>query len=717
MILIKKAIFAAIFFFSCLENQVNAGLHYNPDRKRDLVTITNAMIELYHYVFIPETLPANVTEEMVDTFLDTCATEYIEVNKLREIPLNTVHEAVHFVTEEAYKKKDKLIKEEKAAEVAQIAASAATIAAAAFSWVPFLNVGLDAATLALIATSTGLEIAAEDFSGSVIDYISHMNEETIKQPNMEPIEKWYYAAKANGLFYPRLQIGMLTQGFRALMQSIPVGIKKLNINGGKVDASGYKEYIKLIGTAIRNGTTIVDRYETLMASIDNSTTPEELKKAKDQIGDTIPPELSYGFDAYFSFVSVTSMIRNGRALYKNRNSVVNEVLDVGEVDSEGNLVEDEGEGGEVGDETADAAGEGGWLETLSVIGKATNVLGGIAMGVMAGFEIKETDEVDEKLSNTIKKMSDALDNYYTTIYDNALQTPDVFVCRADSASFKFTLENGKIRGCDWLLQHKNDEIDLKRSVYCEKSAIERNCCKSCASTPGLDVRWNQSDGVEFTDVSTNKDGSEVWGVRADSSIFYKFISTPWLKVRGNLKQISVSGDGNHIWGVNSDDEIYYRPGPGGDWQPIDGRLADISVNEDGSEIWGVDAHGFIYRRVGMDWDRIAGNLRQISVNGDGNHVWGVSASGEIYYRNGPGDNWQTIDGTLEKISVNGNGNYVWGTNSTGNIFFKNVTNGIPGTSWQLVEGETLVDIAISGDDNHLWGVNKEGDVFYGAVEL
>ena len=53
----------------------------------------------------------------------------------------------------------------------------------------------------------------------------------------------------------------------------------------------------------------------------------------------------------------------------------------------------------------------------------------------------------------------------------------------DSATFQFDLTStttAQSVGCDWLLKHKNDSVDVRRTgQYCQTATIKTNCCISC----------------------------------------------------------------------------------------------------------------------------------------------------------------------------------------------------------------------------------------------
>ena len=217
----------------------------------------------------------------------SCATEFNETRNLNKLDNKTATNAIAAAVEIATGMKDKLILEEVGVAELQILAGEAQIAAAAFSWAPGLNLGLEAGALVLFATATGLAYDAASYQESVINYISKLNNVVVNQSGMDSVRKWQQAVSANGAFYSLLDIGITQNVHRAIMLSIPTGIQQHKL--GSNDADGYKAYIKKVGGFVYDNQGILDQYERLLASINNSTTPQEIKDAKKVIAKQILP--------------------------------------------------------------------------------------------------------------------------------------------------------------------------------------------------------------------------------------------------------------------------------------------------------------------------------------------------------------------------------------------------------------------------------------------
>ena len=381
-------------------NPIRMALNFSPDKMRDIKTIDNAMYIMYDMIY-KDSLPEFLTQENITNYLTSCGTEFNETTLLYKINKQDVTNAIDAVVKEATRMKDVLIAEEKGAESAEIIAGAAQIAAAVLSWCPGVNVGLDAVALAAYVTATGLEIDTASYENTVIDYINKMNSEVVKQPGMEIIEKWQTAVSFNGVFYPKLDLGVTESVQRAMMLSIPTGISRYHL--GHADAAGYKAYIKQIGGFVFDNQDIVATYERLLASIDSSTTQAEFDEAKAKLGEGIPAIYKIAMDGLLDIVTLSLAIKGGRAALNARALFANGA-DLAEINGEGLVAED----------GAVEAAEG-WIRANGGIGRAVGFIGGALVIIMAGFEISETIKLDHELTKTIDETHTSLTKYYDAI--------------------------------------------------------------------------------------------------------------------------------------------------------------------------------------------------------------------------------------------------------------------------------------------------------------
>jgi len=361
-------------------------------------------------------LPDQVTQHFT-----SCATEFNTTRDLHKLLNGDATNAINAVVDEAISKKDKLITEEGAAELTQIVAAAAQLAAACFSWAPGINLGLEATVVALFATATGLEFDAAKYEKSVIDYISNMNNEVVNEPGMETVKTWQTAVSANGAFYPRLDLGLAINAQRAIMQSIPTGIQQHKL--GYVDADGYKAYIKTIGEFIYNNQDIVDQYERLLASIDNSTTPKEIKDRKIEIASAIPgfnvTEAAEMLDTVMDVITFTLAFKDSIKWYKTRRTVAEAA------DSPIDAVNEKGDVDPALAGPEAVAAEETWLNKAgSFLGDAIAGLGAVAGIILGEIAVVETAKLDEELTLNIGYMKGNLTDYYDDVIKNAPRRPN-----------------------------------------------------------------------------------------------------------------------------------------------------------------------------------------------------------------------------------------------------------------------------------------------------
>ncbi|KAF7328205.1 hypothetical protein MVEN_02560200 [Mycena venus] len=72
---------------------------------------------------------------------------------------------------------------------------------------------------------------------------------------------------------------------------------------------------------------------------------------------------------------------------------------------------------------------------------------------------------------------------------------------------------------------------------------------------------------------------------------------PWVKINGQLDQISV-GSSTSVWGVAPNDENFrYTGDDSSPWVQIPGALTDTGAGADGT-VWGVSSIGEIWRWIG-----------------------------------------------------------------------------------------------------------------------
>ena len=268
----------------------------------------------------------------------------------------------------------------------------------------------------MLGSRTGMDV-----DDGVVGYISNMNNEIVKEAGMETIKKWQNAVAANGAFYPRLRLGADVNASRALMLSIPTGIQQYKL--GYVDADGYKAYIKMIGDLFLKNSTInqviVPTYERLIASIDNSTTVEQVKAVMNETAQFIPNEYKKVANIFLDGLTFSAIIRDYKRFRNARSTVVaafevppEPVNEDGDVDPSLNAA------------TA-AAEEESWVVKVGTfgLGEAITGIASAATLVFTSLEIVDTVNLEKQLTSNIAHIRDQLKMYYPKLIKTAPALP------------------------------------------------------------------------------------------------------------------------------------------------------------------------------------------------------------------------------------------------------------------------------------------------------
>lgn len=111
---------------------------------------------------------------------------------------------------------------------------------------------------------------------------------------------------------------------------------------------------------------------------------------------------------------------------------------------------------------------------------------------------------------------------------------------------------------------------------------------------------------------TEKNEINAWGVDNQKNV-YKYSSSKesqsaaWIKITGNLKQISV-GNEYEVWGTDTDNRGWRKKDPQYDassWQSLDGKILYLSAAADGT-VWGIGPDDYLYNfnRFANQWIRL-----------------------------------------------------------------------------------------------------------------
>lgn len=120
-------------------------------------------------------------------------------------------------------------------------------------------------------------------------------------------------------------------------------------------------------------------------------------------------------------------------------------------------------------------------------------------------------------------------------------------------------------------------------------------------------RPSLNSGEKLITVDTTNSGI-LWATTNYNRIFKRTASGSWSLVNGGLKQVSVNDDGSEVWGIAPDNSIWRWNGSS--WSNISGRLKQISAGTNGN-VWGVNTNNTVYRRDGNRWQSL-GQMKTVS---------------------------------------------------------------------------------------------------------
>ena len=179
---------------------------------------------------------------------------------------------------------------------------------------------------------------------------------------------------------------------------------------------------------------------------------------------------------------------------------------------------------------------------------------------------------------------------------------------------------------------------------------------------------------------------QMFGVNSSSEIFYasNYKIYDWIKLPGEISQISFDGYANIVCGVNSSNQAYYadtdiKTNP--NWTLFSSELFK-SISFSNKSAFGIGMDDEIYYREdykNSDWKNVTngslGALIQVSHDGYNNIVCCINASNKMYYANTniSEPNWTILPNCLfTSISVSNGHLYTIGTDN--NIYYVDVYN-------------------------------------------
>jgi hypothetical protein len=273
----------------------------------------------------------------------------------------------------------------------------------------------------------------------------------------------------------------------------------------------------------------------------------------------------------------------------------------------------------------------------------------------------------------------------------------------DSASYQFTLEDGKAFG-DYGLEEQGSIVEA--SLANPPGPMTAGAADLVART-FKSATWKLMIGSSGSDVAVGNDGIDahaMWLVNSNGSIF-RYAGNYWEQMPGS-DGVAIGVGGGRVLLVNTDGEIYEYAG--GSWQQLsgsDGR--DVAVANDGTA-WLVNTVGKIYSLPAgaTKWQQMPGS--DGARIGAGHDVWLVNSVGKLY--RWQGGSWQQMAGSDGRDITASDDGHVFLTNTEGEIYE------FSGDAWTQLDGSDGWTLAAGGGTLLL--INTAGVIYqraYGNV--
>lgn len=129
----------------------------------------------------------------------------------------------------------------------------------------------------------------------------------------------------------------------------------------------------------------------------------------------------------------------------------------------------------------------------------------------------------------------------------------------------------------------------------------------------------------------------IWGTNSAHAIWYKpegQANIQFNRSKGELKWVDGTGK-NYVWGTNVYNYIYAckQPCTNSSWVKVKGELTQLSIDNQYNLVYGVNKNNNIYVRpeddIKSDWRRVVGTLKNISASGHG-WIWGCAPDNTLW---------------------------------------------------------------------------------------
>jgi hypothetical protein len=187
----------------------------------------------------------------------------------------------------------------------------------------------------------------------------------------------------------------------------------------------------------------------------------------------------------------------------------------------------------------------------------------------------------------------------------------------------------------------------------------------------------------------------------------------FIKIPGNLIQISYDISNNILMGINNNNEIFYADqniyvNP--NWTKLEGNLKNISVSN--KKFYGVNTNNEIfycndYKNI-QQMIKVPGSLMHVSYDGYNNIVVGTNSDSGIFYANANIDTnptWIQLSGGLRNVYISNN--QLFGTNTSNQLFYSsNYTTG----NWEYI-GPEYKSVSFDGGNNVIYCINTKNQLY------
>jgi hypothetical protein len=182
-----------------------------------------------------------------------------------------------------------------------------------------------------------------------------------------------------------------------------------------------------------------------------------------------------------------------------------------------------------------------------------------------------------------------------------------------------------------------------------------------------------------------------------------------------FRRVAVSPDGSVLWGVGTNGTVWWSKIPN-QWTRLDATsilgspVEDVVINHD-NWLWVVTTRGGVWSLhdgVHFEWHATWLRFKRLAF-GRGNQLWGIDSDGALWQqdRNLAPDNWYQTNGAgMEDLTVS----------NTGEVWLV----GANGTVWTTRDGQTFAQTAaqgflsVSASGDIIWLVGKNGSLWKGA---